>query len=297
MILYALDIPDDPARLPGWLERHLVGMHLAELVAELSAAHAGPVSEGTTLQEALGAHLESVLEEGLGRVPPQTLQQLLREPRLLLDLQEVIFACGEAYWDRVAQQTPAGRDRVARGRRRLDAFLAAERGGHGPATLPFRPTRWYRRPLFVSLATAAAVLLAIFAYHHHGPRPEQPAGGWGWNRPGAMPDSLTASAYLENLADGAGEWFKKRPESAPEIAARVADFRKGCSTLIFAAHKPLAEDDRKWLVERCRAWAETIDKHLTELEAGEDPLRVRQDMDATVRTLINKIRERAQALA
>src|SRR5262249_28459122 len=75
----------------------------------------------------------------------------------------------------------------------------------------------------------------------------------------------------------------------------IAEFRKGCSALIFAPHRPLSPDDRKWLVERCRAWAEKVDKHLTALEAGGEPIRVRAEMDATVKTLIEKLRERAQA--
>jgi hypothetical protein len=233
------------------------------------------------------------MEEGLKALPPQNLQLLLREPRLLLELQELIFALGESYWDRVAQPATALRDVVGRGRRRLDAYLATEGSVSGQATLPFRPARWYRRPLVVSLTTAAGVLLAVVAYQHYFP-PQPPTSGWGWNRPGAMPDDLSPSAYLEQLADAAGEWSKKRPESAPEIASRIADFRKGCSTLIFAPHKPLSEADRKWLIERCRAWAEKIDKHLAALEAGEDPITVRSEMDATVNTLIGKLRERAQ---
>ena len=32
MSVFALDIPDDPAQLSGWLERHLVGLDLAQLV-------------------------------------------------------------------------------------------------------------------------------------------------------------------------------------------------------------------------------------------------------------------------
>ena len=38
-MLVALEIPDDPALLPGWLEGHLVNTDLAALVAELEAVH------------------------------------------------------------------------------------------------------------------------------------------------------------------------------------------------------------------------------------------------------------------
>ena len=39
MNLIALEIPEDPALLPGWLEEHLVSTDLAALVAELEAVH------------------------------------------------------------------------------------------------------------------------------------------------------------------------------------------------------------------------------------------------------------------
>lgn len=294
MILFALDLPDDPARLPGWLERHLVGMHLAELVAELSAVHAGPLSEGTSLQEVLGPRLELVLEEGLSVLPPATLQQLLREPRLLLDLQELILTSGESYWETVVQPSSQVRDVLTRGRCKLDEYITAQRRNEDPTALPFRPARWYRRPIAVSLMTAAAVLLAVLAFSQVFPPSSAP--GWGWAKPGAMPEHLPAPQYLERLADGAGEWFGKRPETAPELAARISEFRKGCSTLIFAPHAPLDEEDRQWLVERCRAWAVKFDQQLVALEAGEDPLRVRSEMDTVVKTLIDKLRERANSL-
>ena len=33
MTPHALDIPEDPVQLPGWLEGHLTGLDLARLVA------------------------------------------------------------------------------------------------------------------------------------------------------------------------------------------------------------------------------------------------------------------------
>ena len=63
MNLVAMTIPDDPADLPVWLERHLVGLELAALVAELSAVHAP--ANGPPLDELLGQRRQTVLEQGL----------------------------------------------------------------------------------------------------------------------------------------------------------------------------------------------------------------------------------------
>ena len=47
MMLPALDMPDDPQLIPGWLERHLMGLELGELVAELEAAYQADLAEAT----------------------------------------------------------------------------------------------------------------------------------------------------------------------------------------------------------------------------------------------------------
>src|SRR5262245_45608561 len=97
MMLIALEIPDDSAALPGWLEQHLVGMDLGALVAELEAVH-GPVTKALKLDHVLGRHRENVLERGLAALPPHRLRRLLVQPRLLLDLQERLLTSGGSYW-------------------------------------------------------------------------------------------------------------------------------------------------------------------------------------------------------
>ena len=63
MKVIALEIPDDPAALPGWLERRMVGLDLAALAAELEAIH-GPEPPGTleSLDALLGDRRDAVLE-------------------------------------------------------------------------------------------------------------------------------------------------------------------------------------------------------------------------------------------
>ena len=302
MNLVAMDIPDDPARLADWLEQHLLGLDLGRLIAELSAVHPAP-ADRIFVQEVLGEWLEQVLEKGLNVLPPAVLRQFLRWPGLLLDLQELIFVSGGPYWDERWQAVPELQAEVERGWQRLAAVLNNER--HVEETerelLPLRPaTPWYRRPWLVSLATAAAVLLGVFAYQRWGPRegPVTPGSvAWGWNKPDAMPGSLPPDVYLERLADEAEEWFTKRPDDAAALAQRINEFRQGCSALIFAPHEPLAAKDRDWLVERCRTWAGKLDQHLAAIEGGTPVEKVRGDMDATVTQIAKVLRARADTLA
>lgn len=298
MTLFALDIPDEPAQLPRWLENHLIGHHLGDLVAELSAVHGAPSADQPSVRDLLGERLGGVLEGGLRVLPPGMLRKLLVRPSLLLELQELVFVHGGPYWDRATGSATSVQNQVDRGRRRLEEFLAAGDGAEEPersALLSPRPLAWYRRPWVVGLATAAAVLLAVFFYHTYGPPGERPTpDAWGWNTPGALPENVPADVYLNRLADAAEEWFRQRPEGPVALARRIAQLRQGCSVLILAEHPALPPEDRRWLVERCRAWADKLDKHLAAVEAGRDPVQVREEADDTVTKLTRALRDRAQ---
>ncbi|MFH5806798.1 hypothetical protein ACG2DA_22355, partial [Alienimonas sp. DA493] len=98
---------------------------------------------------------------------------------------------------------------------------------------------------------------------------------WGWAGPDGLPQADSPRAYLDGLADEAEEWFGKRPEAAPAVAKRIAEFRTGCSVLILAEHPALSEASAELLREKCRNWAAALDDQLAAVEAGEPPLEVR----------------------
>jgi hypothetical protein len=309
----ALEIPDDTKALPGWLDRHLVGPDLGALVAELEAVH-GPVAREVALLNVLGNHRNDVLAQGLATLPKDRLRRLLRQPRLLLDLQELILISGGPYWFDRAAQGPQ-RAAVDRGWQRLAASLATERTGQAtvpsrsvipmltPIPVPSLParSRWYRRGWVLSLTTIAAALLVVAAaVRWHAVEPRQ-AGvavvAWGWSRPGALSQELPRADYLNRLADEAHEWFDRRPEDRAGLARRLAEFRQGCTTLIQARHRPLSAEDRAWLVEKCRAWAAKFDGYLAAVGAGQDPLQVRGQADETINRLLATLRDRAKTPA
>jgi hypothetical protein len=304
MNLIALEIPDDPAALPGWLDRLLVGLDLAALVAELSAVHGPETDHATSVHELLGDQRDAVLAGGLAALPPDRLRRLLCLPRLLLDLQELVLTSGGPYWERLSSPSREHQEHVERGRRHLDLILATEarKETRRPDVIPLsRHVAWYRRPWVVSLATAAAVLAVVLV--HERSRPQAPitvaaaASAWGWNRPGALAEDLPSAAYLNRLADGAHEWFDQKPADPVALARRIAEFRQGCSRLILSEHKPLTPDDRTWLIEKCRGWAVRLDAHLAAVESGRDPVAVRAETDQTVSHLIEALRMKAKELS
>ena len=313
MKLMALEIPVDAAELAGWLEGHLVGLDLAALVAELEAVHAHDQKQpAPSLDQVLGNLRAAVQSRGLEPLRPDRLRLLLQHPRLLLELQEWLLVEGGPYWRRMAPRNAGREQRVAieRGWERLAASLTEDRvpatvialprdAGVRSAAQPAPGARPWRRLLggLATMAASAAMLVAaVVIAMHVSAANDQNAGSssaWGWNKPGALHYELSRDAYLSSLADSAREWFNQRPDRPQALARRIAEFRQGCSGLIFSVHKPLPEEDRVWLVEKCRSWATKLDAHLAAVEAGQDVLKVRAEADATIDRLATALRERA----
>jgi hypothetical protein len=310
--LVAFTIPDDSAQLPAWLEARLVAPDFGRFVAELVAVYP---ERGRALpaRQLMGDWYRKALADGLGGVPAGVLEQLLRHPKSLLELQEAVLSEGGAYWDEVATRADEMTATVERGRGALEAIVAQANptregeGGVARATPALaggvRPERRrsYLTWALASSALAACLLVAV-GYLTLVKKPdlggtETAAVTWGWAKPGGIPqDAQKPAEYLIALAATSEEWFNKRPEDAAGVAKRINEFRTGCSQLIFSPHTPLEPADRDWLVERCRLWAKKLDEHLSALEAGADPLEVRKKADETINALRDKLRERAAQL-
>jgi hypothetical protein len=315
MKLIALDIPDEAAKLASWLESQLVGLDLSALVAELEAVHGratGLAEPPWSLETILGNQREAVLAHGLGTLSQDRLRQLLRHPRLLLDLQELIASADQPYWRRRAEATalqdPAPEQRAAIDRdwawltanvieqppTSLSVPLRADAVGSPAAPYQAQHSSRFRWRLgsIASLAAAAAVVLAILTVYRWPGRDQNEnrpgvgvgasASGWGWSRPDALPQDLPRDAYLNHLADGAQAWFNKRPADRAALAQRITEFRQGCTALIQSPHRPLPAGDRAWLVDKCRAWAAKLGTLSAALESGEEVDKVRGEADETI---------------
>ena len=153
---------------------------------------------------------------------------------------------------------------------------------------------FYRRPMFVGLATAAAVLALVYGLDRAGLLPwvrndtkgSSSAVAWGWARSAR---SLPADPVLRTMTS----WRTLRtsgpmtgPRSRPDLARRLGEFRVGCSLLLLDPHEPLKkhEGEEDWLVNRCRRWAARLDELMATTDAGEEPVdKLRAEADELVR--------------
>lgn len=277
MRLLSLDILDNHAELARWLECHLVGLELRDLIVELEA-----ISETqkvhSSLTNLLGRELSSVLESGLVVLSPIQLRALLANPTVLFELQERVLIDGGGHWESLPI-SDVHQQAVNRGWERLQT---------AEASAPTKPA-WQQRSLQRVAAVAAMVIFGGIVWLN-----QPPAGpSWGWDRPGALTVELSGQEYLNHLADSASEWFKKPRDTKVALAKRLSDFRHGCDTLIEAQHPQLIDEDRRWLVDKCKAWSGKLDDHLTALSTGDSVANVSQAADETINKLILAMRTHA----
>ncbi len=321
MNLHLLNIPDNAEALAPWLEKQLLNGNLAELIAELAALRLETAKPAPLLDEALQGATEEVLQHGLAHLPPHALYTLLRQPALLLALQERVLVEGGAHWRRSIDSRWG--EAAAQGRERLTRWLVAAADEQSKVA-PLQPARQrenapprgsrrvgqdddtpvWRRMALSCLASAACALVALFALDWYrgaanlervrSSSAESARATWGWMDQAVFQGSETGPEHLRRLAEAAEQWFHHRPEDVSGVARRIGEFRQGCSQLLLAEHPALSPEDRVWLRERCRAWAGRLDDDLQSLEAGADALQVRSESDATIRRLIAALHNRAQ---
>ncbi|MFO0825075.1 MAG: hypothetical protein U0792_18460 [Gemmataceae bacterium] len=308
MTLIAFTIPDDPLAVPAWLEVRLLSPNFGAFIAELEATYPD-YGTRTTLRKLLENWYRPAIAEGLADVPHEFIRKLLRHPKCLLELQELVLTEGGPHWDDVAAGVNDFDEAVSRGQATLDAILEppVARGRSSEVNTLAEPSttteqrkpsseRLYRRWAIVSSALAACLLVAVgvVTYQNRQPGIGKQAGfAWGWDRVGGIPPvESKPTEYLNGLAKSSEEWFDARPTGAPEVARRINELRAGCTKLILSPHTPLAPTDQEWLKAKCREWAGKFDASLAALEAGADPVQVREQVDETVHQLAKALRQR-----
>ncbi|MEI8017231.1 MAG: hypothetical protein WCH39_03475 [Schlesneria sp.] len=299
MKLPALDMPDDPQLIPGWLERHLMGVELGELVAELEAVH-GPAESPTTLDKVCGKEFSQILEHGLSVLSREQVHCLLKQPDLLLELQEQVLIHDGSYWTSIPVE-PELVTAVQQGWQRLSSELGlsadilpvpGRQSSHDIAgtTVQHSSTNFFLHGRRMAATVAAVLLVSIGLWMFQ--KPHQQSLAWGWNRPGTFVADVDAEKYLDRLAERADEW-RQRPHDTPDqLRNDLKDVRNACLTLLDANHDPLPLVQSDELKKRCRKWLGKINDHLAALDQGDNLLEVRQQADDTMDKLVTAIRNR-----
>ena len=289
MNLMLADMPLESDAQIHWLEEHLVGLELRALASELAAIH-GDVAPAQPLDSLLAAERGAVLSAGLKILPRERFQILLKQPRLLFDLQSLVIDEGGAYWNQIQNKAPHD-EKILRGWEQLNKCSNEQNAGTinpMPASNPFR-WRWISQ-----IAAAAMLTVAALGIYHLAVPTESARAQWGWNKSDAFSGNLAQAAYLNRLADTAQDWFNAKPSDASETGKRIGQLLQGCAKLLNAPHAPLATNVRDDLLEHCQKWMAQLDDQLTQLNAGRDPAAVRNDVNELVKKMQQYLRDSAK---
>ena len=290
----AFSIPESRADQIAWLESEIVGTELHTLVTELQAVH-GEQADQFELDETT---ISAVRERGLAELSDEQFPKLLRHAKQLLNLQREVLQNGGQYWSEVNSpgDLPHPSPFVGTNSPTTSAPTSQVEARESKSSIGSN-ILW---ATIGALATAAALLLFIrppttntnIAKNPTEPIEQVTAAkpAWGFAKfaneieteEQQLEPPLSREAYLRELASAADAWSNKKPDNSVALAQRIGEFRMGCSAILIAAHGPLPEADRTWLRERCRSWANALDRHLAEAESGLPVDQVRSAVDTTV---------------
>lgn len=284
MTILITTIPADPNEWAGWLEQHLVGLRLRDLIDELRLL---PDSASTPLKSLLNdQHLSEVRKRGLSALTVNQILALFGSPESLLELQEDVLVNGGAYWTSLPP-TESVMPSIERVRRQLKQTSSQDQ--LTVRRIEQRPSNSSRTRFVVGLMTAATmVLIGVIAWRF------QPSGsGSILGRPEILVNNVSSSIeYLNRIADAGSEWFDQRPTDTTQLIALLEQVSNDCQILIDAEHLPLTPAERDWFVAKCRNWRNEFDATLASLRSGDLPLDAAQSAaDQTMWKLVNTLRD------
>lgn len=284
MTIFITTIPNDPKEWAGWLEQHLVGLRLRDVIDELRLL---PGSTSTQLKDMLNQkQLLEVRQRGLSVLSVNQIRALFGSPEALLDLQEDVLLHGGDYWTLLSTSAEV-QNATARVKKRLGKSpIPAERAAV-PAAKP--ETKNSSRGLLIALTSVAALLLVgVLTWQM------QPHGsGSILGQPGLLANDVSSPAeYLNRIADAGSEWFNQHPRDSAELVTLLENVSNDCQILIDADHLRLTPNEREWFVGKCENWKNEFDTTLASLQSGHLTFEAaKSEADKTMMKLVNLLRE------
>ncbi len=314
MKIHVFSIPQTRPSLIQWIESHVVGVNLRDLVDELQALH-GTQSEDDRpddLQSICGDHLTEVLSSGLNALTDQQISQVLQNPFTLLELQELAFVEGSEYWAQLASDGTAGRMATSMQADVISCLGPLEsrtNPGQSSVTnpeleLPLLETVQEPMPVacvagktvragsqsrwIAAVVTAAAILLLAVTQW-----PSSSVNdGWGFSRPQLLTANVSEQEFFVSLSGAAQDWFKLDHSTPASLEANLAALSNSCQTLLDAPLPQLSSQSRQWVHGKCRTWKTTVDQHLVALRNDQSRFETtRSEMDVLMKRMVQTLKE------
>jgi hypothetical protein len=295
----ALELPEDQSLWATWLDHQVVGPDLRLLVrqwellagvsSELSSERSSEESWEQRLVSQFTDQLPKILANGLGALSNDELQRFLRQPRLLLALQEQVFMSGGPYWERLSR-SEMHLDETTRSSSKLRTTVRelaqsdgtkenqAEVSSSFEKTSTQQSNRILLRTVLMLATLAASALIAVFLMQ---PRNK----GSFFDRTGLVVSSLEGREFTKSLAVAIREdWDADSPDA--EFRNQLRSLRDSCERLLVADLHQLSPAVALDLKTRCRKWQTSFSEMLDVLETGRPVSEVRQEANQVVDRLV-----------
>lgn len=303
----ALELPEDQSLWPTWLDHQVVGPDLRllvrqwELLSGASAGYSAGYSAGFSPEDSSGEsweqrlvsqfsdQLPKILANGLGALSSDELLRFLRQPRLLLALQEQVFLNGGPYWERLSrseihvEEASGISSKVRATVREFDqAEGAREHRLHVSSSSEKSSTKSSSRsPLRMALILAAVAASALIAVFLMQPRDQ----GRYFARTGLVVSSLEGREFTKSLAVAIREDWDT-DSSDEEFRNQLRSLRDSCERLLAADLRQLSPAVAQDLKTRCKKWQASFSEMLDGLDTGRPVSEVRQEANQLVDRLV-----------
>lgn len=316
MIAPALSLPNERTEWAVWLEQQLIGTELKKTIEQLVVL-GGNNPAAISLEDWLGDDRSIVLERGLQEDFSQSrIESLVRNPTLLLELQELVLLEGGEYWLRVPmsrlQQDNADSvikkmvSQIAQGllpvtvqtNTRSNQDLISKQAGNSDKQI-VRATataekgnraRWWISAYIV--AAAAAITLFVF----------NPFALFQEDRFFAALELQSAVATpqlaLERMAQRVQDDWVDGLQDPKALKQQLVSFRNSCDYLIdgslVKSLDGLPNETISDVRQRCSNWKKKSSELIAAIDSGKAVVDIQRDADKMIETLTNKLREIAQ---
>ena len=306
MKLKSLDIPNDISQLGNWLDDQLVSPELMDTIMELEILAGERLTYNLNLNDISSDLMPEINARGINAASPSAIRQLLRQPTLLLELQESVLTNGGDYWQQKLDknyQSPTGLNKLLNtlGTTRLAPVDAAAKA------------TWNRKRILGLIAAIAATILLTFAIwpdttnnhqtaqdgklahaDNNDPTPSNPRSSkpeWGFAASGLLNLQLAESEMLRSLSQASLTWYNKVPATNDQLEIRLEQFDRGCRELLEAELPQLSAQNRKAVHQACKTCRASIAQLLAELNRNADFDVTLLKADATIERLSQAIKK------
>ena len=272
MNLNSLGIPDSLPEIGNWLDDQLVSPNLIETIFELEILAGDRLTTAQSLDAVLAGGRQTILTAGLGKADEKTIQGLLRQPALLLELQEQVMMHGEEFWQKKTDDSFGKANKRSISDPINSAVPIPE---HSPTVSSNKPsvttrTSWTRKKMIGTIAALAAALLILVSLSQLWNGAAVAQGDWGFAKSGLLESNVSELEMLNRLANASSAWHNKTPANSTELSKRLQEFDEGCRSLISSNLPQLSPANRAIVHAACKECRSGISQQLAALNRGVD---------------------------